>query len=312
MIEPAEQLFNDLDNYRKLERLIEDGEAEGLYLECKAPTKPTLDREQKAKLAQAVSGFSNTEGGVIIWGISTTKHAHSGLDILNQLEPIGACKKFAQQIEKSIPVLTTPPSFKVKVKSILKKRSDTKGITLTYIPKTTGDPVQSIIDNIFYFRSGDDFTKAPYEMIKRLFAATESPDLAPILGENEIRLDPNGKWYIQVVIENKSSAVAENGHVSVTIENPASCAEIGALSLRDISHLNPGKKMFGLSVDDVVHRGIALHMGQLNLTMVARKRKLNLEIVLYANKMRARVFRFSINLFKDRAIVRKISDDYLY
>jgi predicted HTH transcriptional regulator len=143
-LDPAKNLFDDLNNYSKLELLISNGDAEGLYLECKAQSSPQLGNDIKAKLAKAVSGFSNTEGGVIIWGISTTRHAHSSLDVLTQLEPIGSCKQYAQQIQKIIPILTTPSITKAQTKFITKKSTDTKGVVITYIPKHTSDPVQSI------------------------------------------------------------------------------------------------------------------------------------------------------------------------
>jgi len=249
---------------------------------------------------------------VSIYGISSTKHSHSGLDIFTQLEPIGACKKFAQQVETSIPILTTPPVTNAKTKILLKKQSDTKGIVLTYIPKTLGDPVQSLIEGLFYFRSGDNFTKAPYVIIKSLFAATESPDIIPIINEKVIELNPSGHWYIQIFIRNKSSAVAEKVNISVTIENPDSCDIVNSQYLKDVSNINPDKKVFTKYVNDVVHRGLDLQIGALMVIMKGNNRKINLEVKLFANKMRAHVFRFSVNLLKTKTTVTMLIDNYLY
>lgn len=89
MPDGARSVFDSLSDYAALEELIDNAEAEGLYLECKAPGGPQLSRDLKVHLAKAISGFSNTAGGVIIWGMSTTKQAQSGLDVLTQIEPIG-------------------------------------------------------------------------------------------------------------------------------------------------------------------------------------------------------------------------------
>ena len=64
-------LFDRLSSFARLWELVLDGEAEGLHLECKAPHVPRLDRRQRVKLASALSGFSNTGGGVIVWGMGT-------------------------------------------------------------------------------------------------------------------------------------------------------------------------------------------------------------------------------------------------
>ena len=97
MIDPARGLFDSFDTWASLERLIDNGESEGPYLECKTATGIHLQPGHRTHLAQALSGFSNTAGGVVIWGISTTSQAHTGLDILTQIEPIGNCRSFRQQ-----------------------------------------------------------------------------------------------------------------------------------------------------------------------------------------------------------------------
>jgi len=182
-------LFESINQYSDLESLIENGQAENLYLECKAPSSPKFGRDQKANLAKIISGFSNTNGGVVIWGISTSNNLHDGLDILVQIEPVGTCKNFAARLSSNIPMLTTPPVLNISNKVIMKKANDTKGVILTHIPKYVGDPIQSNEDNMFYFRSGHEFTVAPYEMIHRLFLSTISPDLFPSIAVDLIKLN---------------------------------------------------------------------------------------------------------------------------
>ena len=128
MVEASRQLYDLLTRYSYIEELMSNGETEGIYLECKAPVSPQLTREIKANLARAISGFSNTTGGVILWGVSTTKHTHSNLDVLSQIEPIGNCKQFARQIENAIPTLTTPSIIGSDTKIVLKVKTDTRGI----------------------------------------------------------------------------------------------------------------------------------------------------------------------------------------
>ncbi len=158
MPDASYDVYKNLSSYKRLEELIGDGETENLYLECKAPSIPRLNKELQVHLAKSVSGFSNTTGGIVIYGISTTKHSHSGLDVLTQMEPLGNVQKFEQQIHRTIPTLSTPPILNFHTKTIKKKASDSKGVVVTHIPKNDGDPVQSAQDNLFYFRSGDDFT----------------------------------------------------------------------------------------------------------------------------------------------------------
>lgn len=308
-------LYNVLSRYSDLEDLIAEGEAESLHLECKAPVSPQLGKNQKNALGKAISGFSNTAGGVILWGISTTRHAHSGLDVLAQIEPIGQCSSLARQLASVVPRLTTPPVLNVTSKTIKRRPRDTKGIVTTHIPRHLGDPVQSNEDNLFYFRSGDEFTVAPYEMIQRLFLATTSPDIHPIIQTRLVKLAADGFWEVPIVVENRSSAVGREVVVSVEVLNPSACDEISATGFRDQSHINPGKTMFIRDFSGAIHRGMLTIAGTLRVKMKVRKRAkrvLKLVIEVYADKMRAREVAASVRLAKVQISVELKEESYMY
>lgn len=309
------QVYKNLSSYSILLDLIADGETEGVHLECKAPSTPRITKEARAHLSKAISGFSNTAGGVIIWGISTTKQAHSGLDILTQIEPLGNAKTFEQQVRSLIPTLTTPPIINFHTKVIKQKSSDTKGVIIAQIPKNIGDPVQSNIDNLFYFRSGDGFTVAPYEMIKRLFSATDSPDLHPVFHTDIVECQEDGAFNIPICIENKSSAIAEHVTVSVLIENVKVCESITTDLFRDSSDINPGQKIYFSEFKGVVYKGLNQVLGNLKIKMKKDKRlkrRLDVKITLFANKMIAREVKYITNLSAKRCTFRKASDRLLY
>jgi len=186
MSNAAKFFFDTIKTYADLEALVSNGESENIFLECKAPEEPKLNNSLQITLAKALSGFSNTNGGVVIWGASTTKKAHSDIDLITQIEPIGHALTFSSSIINKIPTLTTPSISKCENKVIKKIKDDSRGVVITYVPPHIGDPVQSLKDDYFYYRSGDDFTKAPHQMLKRLFAATDTPDLFMQISEDII------------------------------------------------------------------------------------------------------------------------------
>lgn len=311
----ALQLFDSLSRMRDIDELIADGEAEGLHLECKATVSPRLNREQKVALARAISGFGNTSGGVLIWGVSTTRHAHSGLDVLSQVEPIASVRAFERQIRQAIPSLTTPAVLRSRTKTLQRRPSETRGVAITYLPATTGDPIQSALDNLFYFRAGDEFVTAPYELIKRLFASTESPDLHPIFDVRLAKRDANGVWTIPIAIENRASAVAEHCKIAVSFGGASACETITCQGFRDASDLNPDEKLFWGEPEGVIHKGIHHVIGVMHVKMKVGKRakqRLDLEIQLYANKMRAKKTRIALKLTQSGMKSRVSEDGYLY
>jgi hypothetical protein len=316
MIDPARGLFDSFDSWASLERLIDNGESEGPYLECKTATGIHLQPGHRTHLAQALSGFSNTAGGVVIWGISTTTHAHSGLDVLTQIEPVGNCKSFRQQINLAMPTLAYPPVEGCVTKTLHPTAGATKGVVLAYIPKTPGDPVQALGEKKFYLRSGADFVEMPYEILKRMFAGTAGPDLVPVFDKRVVRNEGAGVWRIPILLNNRSSAVAEHTQVNVTFTNPGAFETATAADgMFDMSSVNPGKTMFGSKTEGPIYRGLGQVMGSLLVKMKSGKRPrrvLKLSITVFSSRMRARQWEMTIQLASKGLSVKKTQDKFLY
>jgi hypothetical protein len=175
---PARALFDSLGDWGALEQLVADAEAEGQYLECKSPRDPQLGQDLRSKTSQALSAFSNTGGGVLIFGMATDNHAHSGLDVLSQTEPIGQVARFRQRLQAALPRLTTPSANAVQIRVVKQAVKDTKGVVVLHVPAATGDPIQGD-DSRFYMRAGDENLVMPYELIKPLVSpATATPPMS--------------------------------------------------------------------------------------------------------------------------------------
>jgi len=303
MEQVGKSFYNSINTYADLQRLIDEGESESVFLECKSPTTPTLSADLRKTLAKTISGFSNTNGGVIIWGASTTKKIHSGLDVITQIEPLGNCIKFQREIEKRISILTTPPINNYSNKIIKKKSADTRGVVITYIPKYSGDPVQSLEDDHFYFRSGDEFIKTPYEMLKRLFAATESPDLSIDFGSRLMTKDAGGLYHFPLILSNNSSAIAEKIKLFVVIENFQDCDSFSISGFQDVSQMNPQyPKAFTFDLKEYIYKGLSMNIGQISTKLKGYKKILFLNATIYSHKMVPKEVRYKIYLSKYKLI----------
>lgn len=300
MDQAAKFFFDTINSYEDLLQLVDDGESENLFLECKSPVSPTLNSELRATLAKALSAFSNTNGGVIIWGAATTNKNHSGLDIITQIEPIGNCNKFKRQIENKIPTLSTPPIFNTETKIIKKRNSDSRGVVITFIPKRIDDPVQSNEDERFYFRSGDNFVKTPYEMLKRLFTSIISPDLNLTFDSRFVSIDDNDNWVFPIGLENNSTAIAEKIKLFVIIKNIENCETLEfPESFKDVSKLNPQfAKAYTLDFKDFIYKGLNHNLGKIKLKLKGRKRTFLISSTIYADKMLPKKETFKLSLIK--------------
>jgi hypothetical protein len=313
---PSHALFDSLTSWAAIRRLVDAGETEGLYLECKAPAEPRLTKDLRTKLAEAVSGFGNTGGGVILWGVSTTRHAHSGLDVLTQLEPIGSAHQFAQQVDAQIPVSGYPALGAPPSRVLHEHAGDTRGIVVSHIPPTPGDPVESTADRHFHFRNGDEFTVMPYDMLRRMFAGVSSPDLYPLFDPRLITTDEEGRWNLTFILLNRSSAAATDGRVFVWFENPDHVHSITSVSsFVDASSTNPGATVFTAALGAPVYRGLHQLIGTLAVAMGRGSRPyrvLQLNIQIFASGMRAREWHFKVHMAQTGFSVRSVVDRFLY
>jgi len=311
----ADSLFESLVKWADLQTLVDEAVPEGVYLECKTQTGSMLKQGTKNQLAETASAMSNASGGVILLGVSTTAIKQHHLDVVAGLEPIGNVAKLAARLEIELPQLTVPPIVDAKIRIIKKGRTDS-GIVAILIPRTSGDPMRSTLDQHFYFRGSDGDTKAPYEVIRRLFAATDVPELVVSVDERIAARNDDGSFNLPLTVYNQSSALARDVTVSVWIENYEACLNIGASGFNDVSHINPGSKMFTKRVGDPIHRGQGLLVGDLVVTMSGDKwprRILEVTVALFADKMRARSYRIRANLKKHGLEVKSVSGpEYLY
>jgi hypothetical protein len=58
---------------KQIERYVHERQQEHLQLEFKTINRPFLDREDRKIFAQCISGFANSSGGIIVWGVDARK-----------------------------------------------------------------------------------------------------------------------------------------------------------------------------------------------------------------------------------------------
>jgi len=287
--------YNSLGTFEDINRLIEGGEVESDYLECKQIESCHLGSGIKKQLSQTASAFANNKGGVILIGVETD--SQGGVDRLTQIAPIGAVEKLAREIKTIFPLICEPP-IKFTIKIIKEKETDKKGI----------------LEKKFYLRIGGGDEIMPYETIKRMFLGSKSPDVWMRLDPRLIRMKEDNKWEIPINLENSSSAIAKNTIVAIRIINFSFCEKLEFTPLfRDQSDVNPGDKIYITDpLKNPIYKGLNSLIGEMLVTMKKGKRKLELLIKIYSENMIARYQRIKIYLYKKKFRIKEIERGYLY
>lgn len=159
-----------------IEGFVVDRRTEELFLDFKRSsnngTEPRLSDNDRKNLAKAISGFGNSEGGVIIWGVDCSADK-DGADVAKALVALENPKRFVSLIQGAISGCTVPPHSRVENHAI--EIEGGKGFVVTLIPKSNSAPHQTLPNRQYYIRAGSDFVPTPHDVLAGMFGRRPQP-----------------------------------------------------------------------------------------------------------------------------------------
>ena len=217
----AEDIFQKLIYFGEdaLDDYIINRQAEELFLDFKQATPgigknvTSLPRDDRKNLAKCISGFGNSEGGVIIWGVECSRDIEIG-DVAKAKIKVKNVHRFLSWLENAISGCTIPSHNKVR-NHIISIDENGDGYIATYIPKAEVSPLMSTVGNSIYIRSGSSEKK-----IEVLENINENQIYLP---EKEKEKNKKPEKYVRISfafhVSNSSSVIARELYLSCTTEH---------------------------------------------------------------------------------------------
>lgn len=174
----AEDLMRRLEErgLAYLLELVETAKTEESFLDFKQSANRgasrTLDEGDRKTLSRALSGFANSDGGVIIWGVKTSKD--SGVDVPEQGKELIDCRRFSALVDDAVSGLTIPPVPGVRSVSIPLSDGLT-GYVVTLIPSSPAVPHQAVNGNLYLIRAGSSFVPVTHTVLAGMFGRRPAP-----------------------------------------------------------------------------------------------------------------------------------------
>jgi len=178
----AEIIFNQLENegFSRIQKMIDEQQEENLFLDFKLKTDATssnLSKDDKKNFAKALSGFSNTSGGIIIWGVDCRKN-EEGVDGASGMVPIVQPKIFLANLSSLISDALTPINSGIRNVLITIPNDHDKGFIATYVPESSLPPHRAMLSvNQYYTRSGESFMRMEHVHLEDMFGRRQKPVL---------------------------------------------------------------------------------------------------------------------------------------
>lgn len=176
---------NEIEVFSYLENTIQNPE---VWCETEwIDFKNGRDGNAKEHWSKALSGFGNSGGGVLIWGIQTKRKDDH--DVPANLALVQNPRKLEGQLKEWLKSTVEPPVLGVKTRSIT--NAENEGFVVAYVPSSDLKPHCALDDKRWYFlRAGHQFVPANTALLRMLFYPKSIPIL--ILKQQNIRLIEDG------------------------------------------------------------------------------------------------------------------------
>ena len=226
----AHELFGRLKaaNAAAVDELIADYQSENLWIDFKQSADQgagtRLNQSDRENLAKAISGFANSDGGVVVWGVDCRRDPASGADLPSGKYPIKQPFRFVSWLENTVSGCVTPGAPGIE-HAVLAPASASEAFVATLIPPSDVAPHQCIQPTTklqYYMRAGSNFVPVPHAILAGLFGRRPQPKLFTFYeGKPVLHLDPEVlELDFGVRLMNAGPAPASNPYVSFRIIVP--------------------------------------------------------------------------------------------
>lgn len=242
---------------------------EDLQLDFKLTNGSFETSDDRKNLAIALSGFANSEGGLIIWGINARKNK-DGVDCSCGIEEIKQLRKAINRLNSLTGELVSPLVEGVCHKSI--ELSEDAGIIVTLIPASDSGPhMAKGRESRYYKRSGDSFYKMEHYDIEDMFGRRKKPNLNlfTFLETGVDVISGYGEWReckVIIGIINDGRGIAKYPYISLKIYPPYELSHYGLDGNRNVglprllTGMNDGVIKYGGNVNNIIHTGMILEI----------------------------------------------------
>lgn len=178
-MERAQELYKKVvaNGENAIDEFIETRAVEELFLDFKRSSDDgnsrRLNPNDRNNLAKAISGFGNSSGGIVVWGIDCSAD-DDGADVARAKVSINNVQRFLGNLQGAVSGCTIPPHNGVEHHAIVIDGGD-KGYVVTYIPASENAPHQVVGRLQYYIRAGSDFVPAPHQLLAGMFGRRPQP-----------------------------------------------------------------------------------------------------------------------------------------
>jgi len=175
-MDQAQAVFDSVGDAAAIKQLVDDRVRENLYLELKTKKDrrtSELDDSDSFQFSRALSGFANSDGGVLVWGVETDKEERA-----SALKPIAHVAEFAARLKKSMLNAVQPMVDGIVIETITDSSDPAAGFVRCLVPRSDKTPHRALRAGRDYFRrSTEGFYRMEHFDLEDAFGRRPRPVL---------------------------------------------------------------------------------------------------------------------------------------
>jgi hypothetical protein len=258
-------LFDSL-TLADLRDFISTSREEDLQLEFKTiNTADISNSDDKRNLARAISGFANSSGGLIVWGIDARRN-QSGIDVASSAKEISPLSHFVNRLNEFTGFAVSPLVDKVVHRSI-PSHADS-GFAVSLVPESDSGPHMAKFHEDRYFkRSGDRFYRMEHFDLEDMFGRRRKPSLQihkRLVAGHSVKSSEGRTLTVQLLLslENSGRGTAKAPFFAVVIKSKHQISQYGIdgngnFGLpRIVQSTDTHEFSYGGAADFVIHPGV--------------------------------------------------------
>jgi hypothetical protein len=243
---------------------------EDLHLDFKLlAAAPDLNRDDRKNLAKATSGFANSDGGLIVWGIDSRKD-DAGVDAAILTNPMPNVLAIVSRLQALTGEATSPIVEGVQHRAVAEP-GQSAGYVVTVVPSSEAGPhMARMAEGRYFKRSGDSFYPMEHFDIADMFGRRAHPRLEVMLtpgtgGTSSSMGKRSAIAQARISVVNRGRGLAKFPYLSLRIPAPFRIARYeldgngrAGLGLRTQPAQQSEWRTYTGGSNDVVHAGTEL------------------------------------------------------
>ncbi len=285
------RFYQSLSSQLDLRRLVKDKVREDLYLEFKEKSDRRdgkLSDDDKKNFSKSLSGFANSDGGVLVWGLERGKN-----ETAKSLKPIEDLDEFIKSLKKILINAVQPFVDDVRIEPIYVSKKSSAGYVKCLIPRSDKTPHRAVLaDREYYKRSTEGFYKLEHFDLEDMFGRRQRPLLNLSLSLNPIKGDDSQRELV-FTFTNQGRAVAK--YYGFLCKFSLNMEILSVTELSNVTHLNRIPTVSCEGNIGVIHpNNIAIRVGSL-VYRVKHGERITGQVIYYCENMQAKPLNFYID-----------------